>query len=228
MKKIKFNAFFLLSAIFLTALAASNSFAENSNQIEFAIVSDYVSRGVSYSDEKIAIQGGISHSHASGVYLGAWSSTVDFNSDAKFELDVYVGHGLSVEQINVDYGLAYYTYPQETVLNYGELYLGLAYSIFSSKISVSNDYSGTGGASQYLEVNADWSFNPSWTINGHAGYHRFEKKIGLDNYSDVSLGVLTQIYQVDLSVYVANAFSDSFGKIGDARVVASVSKSIAF
>ncbi len=40
-----------------------------------ALVSDYRFRGVSQTDEEMAIQGGVTVSHAGGLYAGTWAST---------------------------------------------------------------------------------------------------------------------------------------------------------
>lgn len=39
-----------------------------------ALVSDYRFRGVSQSDKEVALQGGATVTHESGVYAGAWAS----------------------------------------------------------------------------------------------------------------------------------------------------------
>ena len=41
-----------------------------------ALVSDYRFRGVSQTDKGMAIQGGITATHESGAYVGAWGSNL--------------------------------------------------------------------------------------------------------------------------------------------------------
>jgi len=58
-----------------------------------AFTNDYAFRGVSQSDEDVAIQASIDWSHPDGVYAGFWSSNVDFaEPTAQIELDVYGGY----------------------------------------------------------------------------------------------------------------------------------------
>src|SRR2546428_12277993 len=42
--------------------------------------SDYVFRGISYTRERGAVQGGFDYSHSSGIYLGVWASNVNKNA----------------------------------------------------------------------------------------------------------------------------------------------------
>src|SRR3546814_4237167 len=45
------------------------------------VVSDYRFRGFSQSDEEAAIQGGITVSHGSGLYLGTWGRSEEHTSE---------------------------------------------------------------------------------------------------------------------------------------------------
>ena len=60
-----------------------------------ALVTDYRFRGISQSDEDIAIQGGFDAGWDNVIYVGVWGSSVDFDSndgfDGSLELDYYVG-----------------------------------------------------------------------------------------------------------------------------------------
>lgn len=55
-----------------------------------AIVSDYRFRGVSLSDGKPAVQGGIEIEHR-GWFAGGWGSTVSAPGEAGIEVDAYAG-----------------------------------------------------------------------------------------------------------------------------------------
>ena len=62
-----------------------------------AMTSDYVFRGISQTDNQMAIQGGLDYAHESGIYVGTWASNVSpdfFNgagNDPQIELDLYGG-----------------------------------------------------------------------------------------------------------------------------------------
>ncbi len=49
---------------------------------EVAVVSDYRFRGISLSDEEIALQPSLTLSHESGFYSGVWGSTMPENTRA--------------------------------------------------------------------------------------------------------------------------------------------------
>jgi len=79
-----------------------------------AIVSDYRFRGVSQSDEEIAVQGGVTVSHESGLYVGAWGSNLagwGTFGGSNTELDLIAGFKAPVGGGALDVGLTWYMYP---------------------------------------------------------------------------------------------------------------------
>lgn len=79
------------------------------------IASQYRFRGISLSDEQVALQGTINVQHQSGFYAGVWGSSLDGFGElggSNLELDLYGGWRHQVaEGVNVDAGLLYYAYP---------------------------------------------------------------------------------------------------------------------
>jgi len=79
-----------------------------------AFVSDYRLRGVSQSDTKPAVQGGITVSHKSGVYAGIWGSNLagwGTFGGPNLELDAIVGFKHTLFKGTADVGLTWYNYP---------------------------------------------------------------------------------------------------------------------
>lgn len=80
-----------------------------------SVVSDYRFRGVSQSDEDVALQGGVTVSHESGAYAGVWASTVDgwgSRGGADVELDLIGGYKFPVGRGGaLDLGVTGYFYP---------------------------------------------------------------------------------------------------------------------
>lgn len=80
-----------------------------------ALVSDYRFRGVSQSDEGIAVQGGLTVSHESGVYVGTWGSNLagwGTFGGSNTELDLFGGVKLPIGGgASLDVGLTWYMYP---------------------------------------------------------------------------------------------------------------------
>ena len=99
-----------------------------------AIVSDYRFRGVSQSDEEIAIQGGFTVAHESGVYVGTWASNLagwGTFGGSNTELDLIAGFKLPVgEGGTVDVGVTWYMYPGGSdKTDFAELYAKLSGTI---------------------------------------------------------------------------------------------------
>jgi len=79
-----------------------------------ALVSDYRLRGVSQSDKEMAVQGGITVTHESGVYGGVWASNLagwGTFGGSNMELDLLGGYKVPVGGGALDVGLTWYMYP---------------------------------------------------------------------------------------------------------------------
>lgn len=103
-----------------SALAAAPAFADEADApSEFtvsgnvALTTDYRFRGVSLSGGDPAIQGGVTVSHASGIYVGTWASSIDGGDFfGEQELDLFAGWSGEVSSgITFDAGLLLYAYP---------------------------------------------------------------------------------------------------------------------
>jgi uncharacterized protein (TIGR02001 family) len=109
-----------LAAAMAAILAATPAFAQDAPTAPFkvagsvGIVSDYRFRGVSQSDKELAVQGGFSVTHESGLYVGTWGSNLSgwgTFGGANMELDLYAGYKLPVGGGALDVGATWYMYP---------------------------------------------------------------------------------------------------------------------
>ncbi|MEH3035557.1 MAG: TorF family putative porin [Sphingomonas adhaesiva] len=79
------------------------------------IASDYRFRGVSQSDQQMAVQGGITVAHESGLYVGTWASNLagwGTFGGANMELDLIGGYKAELaDNATLDVGLTWYMYP---------------------------------------------------------------------------------------------------------------------
>lgn len=78
------------------------------------LTSDYRFRGVSQTDEGMAIQGGFTVSHESGFYVGTWGSNLagwGTFGGANMELDIFAGYALPVGAGTLDFGGTWFMYP---------------------------------------------------------------------------------------------------------------------
>lgn len=121
------RAVFSLASLLLVpltsqALTLSDDF---SLETEVTVASDYRSRGISQTLGDPALQAGTTLIHSSGLYLGAWTSNVEFGFDFKTrqELEYYAGwYWQASDAISLDLGYIKYAYPKEGQFNLSEVY----------------------------------------------------------------------------------------------------------
>lgn len=79
------------------------------------IVSDYRFRGVSQSDVELAVQGGFTIAHESGIYASTWASNLSgwgTFGGANMELDLVAGYKAALGSgATLDVGATWYMYP---------------------------------------------------------------------------------------------------------------------
>lgn len=79
-----------------------------------AFVSDYRFRGVSQSDKHMAVQGGLTVTHATGLYASVWGSNLagwGAFGGSNMELDLVGGFKRPIGGATVDVGVTWYMYP---------------------------------------------------------------------------------------------------------------------
>ena len=99
-----------------TAVASETGLSAN-----LSLVSDYRFRGVSLSDRRPALQGGVEYSHKSGFFAGTWASSLGPSSDADLELDLYAGYSGNAAGLTYTVTALKYFYPGARGLSYVEL-----------------------------------------------------------------------------------------------------------
>jgi len=233
---IKFTAFILgLCA------AGSNGYANEGSAFEIsantALVSDYVFRGISQSDENFAIQGGFDVSHESGLYTGVWSSSVDFNDgdEANIEIDLYAGYAGEANGVSYDIGGLYYAYPgADSSLDYDfwEVYgsLGYDFEIASAAVGVnySPDYFGSSGDAVYTYLGVDVPLPQNFTLSGGVGYQDIDDNasFGTPDYTNWHASIGYDWKNLNFSVTYHDTDLDEPGECADgceARVVFGIS-----
>ena len=172
------------------------------------LFSQYIFRGLTQTDKKPALQGGVDFSHASGLYVGAWGSNISWLEDAaaytgsSLELDIYGGYRNTIGETGLGYdvGVLQYIYPGHNLTanltaNTTELYGALSYKWLQAKFSsvVSDDAfnSEDGAGTYYAELNANIPLADSGiTANLHVGRQKFDGQV-LDaayTYTDWKIG----------------------------------------
>ncbi|GAA4767284.1 hypothetical protein GCM10023219_11100 [Stakelama sediminis] len=152
------------------------------------LVSDYRFRGFTQNGENPAIQGGITVTHESGLYVGTWGSSINFAGNTEVDLFAGYSHDLG-GGLSIDGGLLYYLYPKKGryATDFFEPYVNLSgtYGPVTGKVGVNfawkqdalgnqSDFSRPAGAkssSTYMHGEVDVAIpNTPITLSGHAGH----------------------------------------------------------
>jgi uncharacterized protein (TIGR02001 family) len=236
-----------LSAVLLSTFAAAPAFAQDEPTpavtvtATAAVVSDYRFRGISQTDKRFALQGGITATTAPGFYVSVWGSSVDdyVAAGSDQELDLIAGYSTTVGAATFDIGVLYYYYPGSGGANtdFFEPYasvkgtfgpatakLSVAYAPKSAALTVGN------GKEDNLYVAGDLSATLPDTPVGFSAHlgHSFGPSyltIGKE-YTDWNVGATYTWDHLTFGVsYVdtnKDAFSPSGRNISKAGVVASI------
>ncbi|MGB3721716.1 MAG: TorF family putative porin [Pacificimonas sp.] len=219
---------------------------ELSGNVNF--VTDYRFRGISFSDEDIALQGGLDVAHSSGFYAGTWASNLGgFGTfgDPNLELDLYAGFGGDFGGIGTfDVGALYYLYPGAAGNNdYIELYgsvgaeiagaeatVGIAYAPDQDSIGDDNFYAygdlGYGIPNTPVSLTAHLGWTDGSLGFGGSSANGFE--VFDNDYLDWSLGIATEMYGLSLGLtYVDTNIGKTRENVVGTRVIGSNSPFVA-
>ena len=178
------------------------------------LFSQYVFRGISQTNEDIALQGGFDYSHASGFYIGTWASSSSWLSDSEsitgyrsssLETNTYGGFrgNIRATDFSYDIGLLQYIYPGSRTSGFVnadtlEAYAAIGWQFLSAKYSYSlGDTFGVNNASGtwYLDLQANYSITDALTLNLHYGIQEFSGSNGgvsndsVASYEDWKIGL---------------------------------------
>ena len=207
-----------LGASVNVAYAQEAAAAKPDNEVSFnvGIDSEYRYRGVSQSRFKPAYSAGIDYvNNPSGIYLGAWGSTIKWiedngATDGNLEIDVYGGkRGELTPEVAYDVGGLYYWYPKNTYGDiacnalycssnantfelYGKVSTGPYYFKYSHSLTdlfgwETATKQGTSN-SQYFDFGADFPLADGYILNAHVGYQRVAN-LSAANFTDYKLGL---------------------------------------
>jgi hypothetical protein len=172
------------------------------------IASEYRFRGVSQSDKDLAVQGGITVSHESGIYVGTWGSNLagwGTFGGSNMELDLIAGFKAPLgEGATIDVGATWYMYPggfnnTDFIEPYAKLSgtagpvsltAGVAYApkqealgswYANGAAAASGVYTDPGDKNDNLYLWGDFAAgvpNTGLTLKGHIGYSNGNKGLG--------------------------------------------------
>lgn len=201
-----------------------------------AFATDYVYRGISQTSEDVAWQSSMDWTHEAGVYLGAWSSNVDFkDGSSQIEIDLYGGYQNSYEGIDYDVMILGYLYPgadrdldQEFVEF--SFTVGHDFEVVSASVgvAVSPDFYGGSGVGTHIStgigipIPLDLLTRYNVAVDGNFGYQDISDG---GSYVHWSAGIAAEVLGFGLDVRYLGNDVDSRAAADDDRAVFTISRS---
>lgn len=197
---------------------------------EIGAVSDYRFRGVSQTDGKPALQGGVTVEAEAGWYLGGWASGVDFGAGGpRVEIDWTVGYARDLgESVELDVSLNRYSYPGARALDYNEWIASLTvFDDYRLSFGYSNDVWNTGTTGLYCAAEAQWALPNALRLSAGVGrnVYRDSAATGVRDYTDWNLRISRRFGAADIALgyHGTNATARAdFGRTADGRLVLMV------
>lgn len=171
-----------------------------------AVYTDYSFRGVSQTSRNMALQGGIDYNHDSGIFVGLWGSSTNFDQ-TYLEQDFYGGYQGAIDDFSYKLVATFFFYPGDEKYNYWEFGAFSGYDFGVASVSAgfigSPDYFGILDTGIYVPVgfavplptihcpweNGEDCFSPSFDANG--GYTHADRNIFADqHYFDWNAGLV--------------------------------------
>ncbi len=212
-----------------------------------ALTTDYVFRGVSQSDEHVAVQGGFDFNWCR-FYAGVWASSLDFGGTdgediADIEIDYYAGIKTKLFGGELDTGVIYYTYPNaidpDGEFNYVELKAGFSREwhdnfTLTSTVYWSPEFFGQIGDVWTIETKAErnlgkrgrYEFVASGLFGSVYGENPLFGNEDSYLYWNAGLTVNVEKFSFDIRYWDTNlSQTDCGGTLCDARAVGTISAS---
>ena len=189
----------VVTAIGALMLPAASSVATESSA-HAALTSDYVFRGLSYSNDGVAVQGGYDIQQAKedkGWFAGVFASTVGDLGNKGFEIDGYGGwKGDFNRTLGYEVGGTFYKYTDSNFANdRTEIYAGVNYETAYLKI-FSGNISG-GGSYNYMDLGATFVVLKDIDLNVHYGHYSSNSS---SDYNDLAASMNVDVKGFDLGL----------------------------
>lgn len=155
--------------------------AEDAITANIGASNNYIWRGLTQTQNDVAVSGGIDYSQDGGFYAGTWVSNVSYAPGDVFsyEHDVYFGYAGTAGELSYDVGYLYYNYDSEAEFDFAEIYGAVSVAGFSAQLNllahtetdeaVDQDF----GFGQALYVSLDYAteVRPGLELGFHVGWH---------------------------------------------------------
>ena len=222
----------LLAGLMMSPASMAVDFSVTGN---VAVTSDYVFRGISFSDEDPALQGGADLSIGPGFYTGIFLSTVDLpfgasynkiGGDEDFEYDVYAGWARQWGDFGIDLGAINYGFENNPdQIDWSEAYVAGSWRWFSLRA-----HTQLGGMEMgdYYLGSFRYPFAERYALKLFAGYFKFDRVLReTDELTHYGVGVTADYwgFNFDLTYHdTDDEGSRRYLRFTDDRVVLTVTK----
>lgn len=237
----------ILAAGFSASLWAQSSANGWHSSADVTLVSDYLYRGISQTNQGVAAQATVSLSQQSGWYVSAWTSNIGFG-EGSLELDLFAGRKWAVAELaeqplTLDIGLMQYRYPDghnsSNGFNFIEAYSKLGWQDWTLGLALTDNYFGAGvGKFAYLTLDWQHQLSAQWLLQLHLGHNQFSGAADMQaflgstvpagqHYLDYSLLLQTTLFGLNLAGGVAgtNVENAACSTLCDERVLLKLSRS---
>jgi uncharacterized protein (TIGR02001 family) len=169
----------LTFAALAMALASGSALAQGTANI--GVSNNYLWRGLTQSNNEVAVSGGFDWAASNGFYAGTWVSNVEYASDDtySYEHDIYLGYSGSTDRFTYDVGWLYYNYDSVNNFDFHEIYgtlgwrdLSLSAYVLSGTEADESPLQDFGfGSTTYLSLDYGFELGNGLGIGLHLGRH---------------------------------------------------------
>jgi uncharacterized protein (TIGR02001 family) len=233
---MKFLKLALVAAAASVAMGGVAMAEELKLSYNVGVASDYIFRGVSNTNTKGQVFGGVDTTYGIG-YAGVWTSNVDFGTPhPDQEIDVYAGVKPTVADINLDLGVIYYGYTKDKnaapgSFSYIEIKAAASKAVGPATVGAAVYYSpefpGKGGEAVYYELNGSAPIGEKLSLSGAVGRQQADTTNyfggASDSYVTWNAGVTAAINDhVSADIRYSDTNKSGYGKTYHAAVTASL------
>ena len=154
---------------------------------------NYVWRGVTQTNDKPAVSGGLDFSSDSGVYIGVWSSTVDFDNPG-YEFDAYMGYSNSIGNADFDFGVIHYAYPLHDESDFTEFVASGSFAGIGLTVNQLLDAEFTDDPYTYFNLAYSIPITGDFELSVYGGSYRFDDQA--NDYSHYGISVSKTLFSI--------------------------------
>ena len=186
------------------------------------VVSNYVFRGISQTNNQPALQSGVEIKHPGGFYAGLWGTTQNIpSSGANLRGDAYAGVAYEGSSgLGFDVGAHAYSnafvFPGQNRSSFWEAYGRLFFGPASVKWSHDFEHHD-----DYIEGALDYDIGSGVRLHLHAGHYLLSNPSMGGNYSDGSIGLSRMFGDLDAAIAVTDTTQEPNSKLNDTTLVIS-------